>query len=80
MATLTLYPTDETLDAPSRLSFNLYMITSIIAILLFMLLGLTMRLNEAQWISLSAPLLYQLLSMHGTGMIGIASLATTAVN
>ncbi|WP_417252354.1 cbb3-type cytochrome c oxidase subunit I [Castellaniella sp.] len=79
MATLTLYPTDETLDAPSRLSFNLYMITSIIAILLFMLLGLTMRLNEAQWISLSAPLFYQLLSMHGTGMIGIASLATTAV-
>ncbi|CAM5782713.1 cbb3-type cytochrome c oxidase subunit I [Castellaniella caeni] len=79
MATLTMYPADEALAPRARLGFNLYMITSIIAILLFMLLGLTMRLNEAQWISIPPTLFYELLSMHGTGMVGITSLATTAV-
>lgn len=79
MASLTLYPADEALDKPSRLIFNLYMITSVVAILLFMLLGLTMRLSEARWISVPSVLFYEFLSMHGTGMVGITTLATTAV-
>lgn len=79
MASLTLYPADEALDKPSRLAFNLYMITAIVAVLLFMLLGLTMRLSEARWIDMPSVLFYEFLSMHGTGMVGITTLATTAV-
>ncbi len=79
MASLTMYPADEALDRPSRLVFNLYMITAIVVVLVFMLLGLSMRLHEARWINMSPVLFYQFLSTHGTGMVGITWLATTGV-
>ena len=79
MATLTMYPDSEHLDGGERGAFNLYIITSMALFLLMMLIGLTMRMGQAQWLSVPPDLFYRLLSMHGAGMVGTASLVTTAV-
>ncbi len=79
MATLEMYPDSERLDGGNRLAFNLYVITSLALFLLMMLLGLTMRMAQATWLSVTPDLFYRILSMHGAGMVGTASLATTAV-
>lgn len=79
MATLTIYPDNERLNGGNRAAFNLYMITSMALFVLMMLLGLTMRIGQATWLEVPADLFYQILSMHGAGMVGTAGLATTAV-
>ncbi len=79
MAALTMYPNNERLDGGNRVAFNLYIITSVALFLLMMLLGLTMRMGQATWLSVPPDLFYRILSMHGAGMVGTASLATTAV-
>ena len=79
MATMTMYPDSERLDGGERRAFNLYIITSMALLLLMMLLGLTMRTSQAEWFSVAPDLFYRILSMHGAGMVGTASLVTTAV-
>lgn len=79
MATLTLYPQDERLEGGSRVAFNLYMITAMVVFVVLMLVGLTMRVTQATWFSLRPDIFYKLLSIHGAGMVGTMSLATTAV-
>ncbi len=79
MAALTMYPADERLDGRNRVAFNLYMITSLALFVLMMLLGLTMRMGQANWLAVPPDLFYRILSMHGAGMVGTAALATTAV-
>ena len=79
MAALTMYPDDERLDRGNRAAFNLYVITSVALFLLMMLLGLTMRMAQATWLSVPPDLFYRILSMHGAGMVGTTALATTAV-
>ncbi len=79
MAALTMYPDNERLDGGNRVAFNLYLITSMALFVVMMVLGLTMRMGQATWLSVPADLFYRLLSMHGAGMVGTAGLATTAV-
>ena len=79
MAKLTMYPHDERLEGGNRVAFNLYIITSVALFLLMMLLGLAMRMGQANWLALPADFFYRILSMHGAGMVGTAGLATTAV-
>ncbi|HET8941812.1 MAG TPA: cbb3-type cytochrome c oxidase subunit I [Rudaea sp.] len=79
MAALTMYPENERLAGGQRAAFNLYIITSVALFVLMMLIGLTMRLTQAKWLDVPANLFYQLLSMHGAGMVGTMSLVTTAV-
>ncbi len=79
MAALTLYPQDERLEGGSRIAFNLYMITAVALFVVLMLVGLTMRMTQATWLGVSPVFFYKLLSMHGAGLVGTVSLATTAV-
>lgn len=79
MAALTLYPAEERLEGGARVAFNLYIITSVTLFVVMMLIGLTMRMTQATWLTVDPALFYRLLSMHGAGMVGTASLATTAV-
>lgn len=79
MAALTMYPRNERLDGGNRVAFNLYIITSVVLFLLMMLLGLAMRTSQATWLPVPPDLFYRILSMHGAGMVGTASLVTTAV-
>lgn len=79
MAALTLYPESERLPRGERITFNLYMISALALFLLMMLLGLIMRMGQGLWLEVPPDLFYQILSMHGAGMVGTMSLATTAV-
>ncbi|MBZ0087692.1 MAG: cbb3-type cytochrome c oxidase subunit I [Thermomonas sp.] len=78
MASLTLYPEDERLSGSARTAFNLYMVTAILLFVVIMSVGLTMRLSQATWLKVAPNLFYELLSLHGAGMIGTMSLASTA--
>ena len=50
-----------------------------LVLLLMMLLGLVMRLAQAEWLGLDPTLFYQIMTVHGTGMVGIAALGGVAI-
>ncbi|MGH8361789.1 MAG: cbb3-type cytochrome c oxidase subunit I [Gammaproteobacteria bacterium] len=79
MSSLTLYPEDEKLPRNERIVFNLYIITAVVLFVLMMLLGLSMRLTQATWAGVGPKLFYEILTMHGTGMVGTTGLVTLAV-
>ncbi|MBV6418048.1 MAG: hypothetical protein CMLOHMNK_02828 [Steroidobacteraceae bacterium] len=79
MAALTLFPPEERLAGGERATFDCYLVTAMALFVLMMVLGLTMRMSQATWVNVDPVLFYKLLSMHGAGMVGTASLATTAV-
>src|SRR6185312_187550 len=79
MSSLTLYPEEEKLQRGERAVFNLYMVSALVLFLLFLLSGLTMRMTQADWTDVTATLFYRIMTMHGAGMVGTMSLASTAV-
>lgn len=56
-----------------------YLVTAAAVLLLMMVFGLLMRLEQAQVISLGANRFYQLMTLHGAGMVGIAGIAGAAI-
>ncbi len=50
-----------------------------LVLLIMMLLGLIMRLAQAQWINVQPDFFYMVMTMHGAGMVGIAGLSGAAV-
>lgn len=56
-----------------------YLVTAAATLLLMMGFGLLMRLEQAQLIALGALPFYQLMTLHGAGMVGIAGLAGAAI-
>jgi len=50
-----------------------------IALLAMMLVGLCMRLAQAQWLDLEPNRFYGLMTLHGAGMVGVAALAGAAI-
>jgi len=62
-----------------RTVLALYLATSLAVFVLMMLAGLLMRFTQAGWIEVPADLFYQLMTAHGAGMVGTASLASAAV-
>ncbi|MCC6304342.1 MAG: cbb3-type cytochrome c oxidase subunit I [Rhodobacteraceae bacterium] len=57
----------------------LYLATTGVVILLMMVFGLLMRLAQSEWIVLDPAVFYQLLTVHGIGMVGIAALGGIAI-
>src|SRR5690625_1252859 len=56
-----------------------YLVISGGIVLLMIILGILMLLHQGGVIHLSAATFYQLLTMHGTGMIGAVALAASAI-
>lgn len=54
------------------------MVTAVVLVLM-MVFGVIMLLNQGKVITISADLFYKLMTIHGTGMIGIASLGGSAI-
>lgn len=50
-----------------------------LVLLLMMLLGLLMRLARSGWFHFDPAVFYQIMTVHGTGMVGIAALGGVAV-
>lgn len=62
-----------------RLWVVLYLATTGLVLILMMLAGLWMRLAQAGWFATDAALFYQLMTVHGTGMVGIVALGGAAI-
>jgi cytochrome c oxidase subunit 1 len=56
-----------------------YLLAGFLVFLLMMLAGATMRAVQGNVVSLGADIFYQLLTVHGIGVVGIAGLASTGV-
>ncbi|MGZ4160350.1 MAG: cbb3-type cytochrome c oxidase subunit I [Neobacillus sp.] len=54
------------------------MVTAVVLVLM-MVFGVIMLLNQGKVITIPAELFYKLMTIHGTGMIGIASLGGSAI-
>jgi len=48
-------------------------------LLLMMLLGLALRLAQAEWLAMPPDLFYEMMTAHGVGMVGIAGLAGAGI-
>lgn len=66
-------------DHGADISVLAYLVTAAIVLLLMMVFGLLMRLEQAQFISMGPLWFYQLMTLHGAGMVGITALAGAAI-
>ncbi|MDP1690947.1 MAG: cbb3-type cytochrome c oxidase subunit I [Burkholderiaceae bacterium] len=60
-------------------AFQAYAAVGIAVFLLMMLVGVTMRGTHAQWLGVNSAVFYQLMTLHGAGMVGTSGLAGAAV-
>jgi cytochrome c oxidase subunit 1 len=74
-----LYPENEALPARERAVLNLYLVTTLVLFITLMVFGLTMRLAQGAWLTVSPTIFYQLMTAHGAGMVGTVGLASSAV-
>ncbi len=63
----------------ARFAFQLYVAIGIAVFLLMMLAGAAMRAAQATWLPVPLHYSYQLMTLHGAGMVGVAGLAAAAV-
>jgi cytochrome c oxidase subunit I len=56
-----------------------YLVTAAAVLLLMMAFGLLMRMEQARLINMGPMWFYQLMTLHGAGMVGIAAIAGAAV-
>jgi len=66
-------------EPSARRTFQAYAAIGIAVFLLMMLAGLAMRATHARWLGVPPDLFYQLLTLHGAGMVGTAGLAGATV-
>ncbi|MDD5324397.1 MAG: cbb3-type cytochrome c oxidase subunit I [Polaromonas sp.] len=73
------YVYTATPEQGARTSVLAYLVTAVAVLLLMMIFGLLMRLEQAQLISMGPNWFYELMTIHGAGMVGIAGLAGAAI-
>src|SRR5215470_9974603 len=56
-----------------------YTAIAVVVLLLLMLLGVVLRLAQAEWLPVPPDLFYEMMTAHGAGMVGIAGLAGAAI-
>ena len=69
----------DTVNSSTRKSVIFPTLLGSILILLMMIVGLIMLLNQGKVISISDGFFYKIMTLHGTGMIGAGALAGTAI-
>ena len=74
-----VYRSGEALTPNERVVFNLYVISALLVFVLMMLLGLTMRLTQSEWLAVDPMYFYQVMTAHGAGMVGTVGLASSVV-
>src|SRR3990167_9027924 len=73
-------PVTQSADTPSaKLAFQLYAAIGIAVFLLMMIAGAVFRAAQAAWMPLPADIVYQIMTLHGAGMVGVSGLAGAAV-
>jgi cytochrome c oxidase subunit 1 len=72
--------TVQSADTPSaKLAFQLYVSIGIAVFLLMMVAGAVFRALQAAWLPIPANFGYELMTLHGAGMVGVSGLAGAAV-
>ncbi len=67
-------------DTPkAKFAFQLYAAVGILVFLLMMLAGVVMRATQGAWLGIPPNYFYEVLTLHGAGMVGTAGLAGAAV-
>jgi len=79
MSTIDPYQPDTAITRPQRQVVLAYMVVTGLVLLLMMIVGLLMRMSQGEWLSLSPAWFYQLMTLHGTGMVGIAGVAGAGI-
>ncbi len=73
-------PATSSADTPSaRFAFQLYVAIGIAVFLLMMIAGSVFRAAQAAWMPIPADYVYQIMTLHGAGMVGVSGLAGAAV-
>ena len=67
------------LSASARTAILTYLGVSALVYVLMMVFGLMMRMGQAAWLGIGPDLFYQIMTVHGAGMVGISGLASSAV-
>ena len=73
------YEPDTAIGRPERQVVLAYMATAGVVLLLMMVLGLVMRLAQGELMPLAPDWFYRIMTLHGTGMVGIAGVAGAGV-
>lgn len=76
MTTATVHSPDT---PAARLAFQLYAAIGVAVLLLMMVAGAVLRAAQATWLPIPANFGYELMTLHGAGMVGVAGLAGAAV-
>jgi len=66
-------------DQGAKAGVLAYLVTAATVLLLMMVFGLLMRMEQAQFISMGAIWFYELMTLHGAGMVGIAGISGAAI-
>ena len=69
----------EALTRGGRIVLAFYVVSALAVFILMMLLGLWMRLAQGAWIDVAPDVVYQIMTAHGAGMVGVTGLASSAV-
>ncbi|HMM47687.1 MAG TPA: cbb3-type cytochrome c oxidase subunit I [Thiobacillaceae bacterium] len=72
-------PTHTSPHAGATAGILAYLLAAGAILLLMMAFGLVMRLEQAQIISIGAARFYELMTLHGAGMVGVAALGGAAI-
>ncbi|EKN68313.1 cbb3-type cytochrome c oxidase subunit I [Schinkia azotoformans] len=72
-------PITDTVNSSTRKSVVFPTLLGSVLILLMMVVGLIMLLNQGKLITISDGFFYKIMTLHGTGMIGAGALAGTAI-
>jgi len=77
---MSMNTTTPSADTPSaKLAFQLYVGIGIAVFLLMMIAGALFRGSQAAWLPIPANFVYELMTLHGAGMVGVSGLAGAAV-
>ncbi len=76
MASYTYTPVPDT---GAKAGVLAYLVVSAVVLLLMMVFGLLMRLEQSQFTSMGGLWFYKIMTLHGAGMVGIVALAGAAV-
>ncbi|MBM3394454.1 MAG: cytochrome C oxidase subunit I [Betaproteobacteria bacterium] len=71
--------TTDVATSRARTAFQAYVGIGVLVFLLMMLAGAVLRMSHGKWLALPDNIFYQIMTLHGAGMVGTAGLAGAAV-
>jgi len=79
MSTVNPYQPDTEISLSQRRVALAYMTVTGLVLVLMMIVGLFMRMSQGEWLELPPNVFYQLLTLHGAGMVGVAGVAGAGI-